>query len=114
MPDPSFSPVPDPEEISLPPLPVPVAALASLHELAKGRSGGSQAARYFLFWLVGDQEPSGHVGDGALELRRLDAPHRKAAVEVLAWWAEGLNVKPLEDVLDDLHFRFSPQETLSK
>ena len=36
-------------------------------------SGGSQAARNFLFWLAGQPDPTGFQGCGGIELRRLDS-----------------------------------------
>ena len=70
-----------------PPMPVPRAALDMLTAAAQGDSGGSQAARNFLFWLAGRPDPTGYVGNGGLELRRMDREHKAAAMEVLSWWA---------------------------
>lgn len=70
-----------------PPMPVPQAALDLLTLAARGSSGGGQAARNFLFWLAGRPDPTGYVGNGGLELRRLDRVHKAAAMDVLAWWA---------------------------
>jgi len=87
MPDPDFKSVPlesvdqpmDPGQLdelrgllAAQPRPVPSEALALLQETAAGDTGGSVAARTFLFWLVGRPDPTGLGTDGALELRRLD------------------------------------------
>ncbi len=71
----------------LPPAPVPTAALQLLYETACEDTGGSQAARNFLFWIAGLPDPTGYTGKGGLELRRLDTERRKAALEVLDWWS---------------------------
>ena len=68
------------------PAPVPEEALRLLHETAQHDTGGSQAARYFLFWLAGEPDPTGFQGDGGLELRRLDKARREAALQILTWW----------------------------
>jgi len=67
------------------PRPVPTAALERLHQEARGRSGGAQAARSLLFWLGGEKDPTGYAGSGGLELRRLDAQNREAALDVINW-----------------------------
>ena len=79
---------------------VPTEALELLKGTALGDTGGSQAARSFLFWLDGQHDPTGYRGDGALELRRLDEPHRAAALKVLDWWttAERETDQPLREV----------------
>lgn len=90
------------------PPPVPARELALLHGTAKGDTGGSVGTRAFLFWLVGQQEPTGCASDGALEFRRFDAAHAKAALAVLEWWISGpSDDQPVHDVLDDLTRRFS-------
>lgn len=93
------------------PQPVPSEALALLHGTAVGDTGGSVAARTFLFWLVGRDDPAGLGTDGALELRRLDARHREAALAVLAWWTGSTRSdQPVYDILEDLARRFSALE----
>lgn len=85
------------------PRPVPSEALALLHETATGDTGGSVAARTFLFWLVGRSDPAGQGTDGALELRRLDTRHREAALVVLTWWTGPTRSdQPVYDILEDL------------
>jgi hypothetical protein len=93
------------------PRPVPSAALALLHDTAAGDTGGSVAARTFLFWLVGRDDPAGLGTDGALELRRLDARHREAALAVLTWWTGPTRSdQPVYDILEDLARRFTALE----
>ena len=93
--------------LSAKPRPVPSEALTLLHETAAGDTGGSVAARTFLFWLVGRSDPAGLGTDGALELRRLDAPHRDAALAVLTWWTGPTRGdQPVYDILEDLARRF--------
>ena len=70
-----------------PPMPIPQTALDRLSAAAQGDSGGSQAARNFLFWLAGRPDPTGYLGIGGLELRRMDREHKAAAMDVLSWWA---------------------------
>lgn len=85
------------------PRPVPSEALALLHGTAAGDTGGSVAARSFLFWLVGRDDPAGLGTDGALELRCLDARHREAALAVLTWWTGPTRSdQPVYDILEDL------------
>jgi hypothetical protein len=126
MPDPDFKSVPldsddqpmDPgqldelvELVSSQPRPVPSEALALLQETAAGDTGGSVAARTFLFWLVGRPDPTRLGTDGALELRRLDALHREAALAMLTWWTDPTRTdQPVYDILEDLSRRFpAPQ-----
>src|SRR4051812_46277897 len=86
--------------LQMPPPPVPELELKSLYEAACWTSGGGQAARNFLFWLAGRPDPTGFVGNGGLELRRLDRQLKEAAFEVLRWWAGPVQSdKPLYDVL---------------
>jgi len=93
------------------PRPVPLEALALLHRTAAGDTGGSVAARTFLFWLVGRADPAGMGTDGALELRRLDARHREAALAVLTWWTGPTRTdQPVYDILEDLACRFPALE----
>jgi hypothetical protein len=93
------------------PRPVPSEALALLHGTAAGDTGGSVAARTFLFWLVGQSDPAGLGADGALELRRLDARHREAALAVLTWWTGPTRSdQPVYDILEDLARRFTALE----
>ena len=91
---------------------VPVDALELLKRTAFGDTGGSQAARYFLFWAVGRDDPTGYRGDGISELRRLDGAHTKAALSVLNWMTGPIESnQPLHDVLDALQARFQPVAT---
>jgi hypothetical protein len=93
------------------PRPLPSEALALLHGTAAGDTGGSVAARTFLFWLVGRDDPAGLGTDGALELRRLDARHREAALAVLTWWTGPTRSdQPVYDILEDLARRFTALE----
>lgn len=84
------------------PRPVPEEALERLRQAALGASGGSQAARAILFWLADEPDPSGYVASGGLELRRLDASNRQAALDVINWWAFPENSERLDAVLEDL------------
>ena len=94
-----------------PPTPVPEKSLQLLYDAACMDTGGSQAARSFLFWLAGRSDPTGFVGDGGLELRRLDRTLKSAAFEVAAWWAGPTKSdRPLYELLDKLHARFVPDE----
>jgi hypothetical protein len=96
--------------LPLPALPVPEQSLQLLVEAACGTSGGCQAARNFLFWLAGRTDPTGYIGHGGLEVRRLDRQLKTAALEVLRWWAgPTLNDRPLYAVLEKLRERFAPQ-----
>lgn len=92
-----------------PPPPVPEAALTLLFDAACGTSGGSQAARSFLFWLAGRPDPTGYHGIGGLELRRMDRAHKAASLELLAWWAGPTQSdKLLYTVLSKLVARITP------
>ena len=91
--------------------PVPEQSLALLRTAAFGDTGGSVAARSFLFYLVGKSDPSGHENDGALELRRLDPRHHQAALEVFTWWTSGTqDDQPVYDILDELSARFKTDD----
>jgi len=93
------------------PRPVPSEALALLHDTAAGDTGGSVAARTFLLWLIGRSDPAGLGTDGALELRRLHARHREAALAVLTWWTGPTRSdQPVDDILEDLDRRFPAWE----
>jgi len=94
--------------VRMPPTPVPERELALLYQAACGDTGGSQAARDFLFWLAGQPDPTGFVGDGGLELRRMDHRLKNAALEVVAWWAGPTKSDtPLYDLLASLRTRFA-------
>ena len=91
------------------PLPVPEESLHLLYEAACWHTGGGQAARNFLFWLAGQSDPTGFVGDGGIELRRLDHQLKSAAFQVIAWWAGPIaSDRPLYEVLRKLRARFAP------
>ena len=95
--------------------PEPEESLRLLYEAACHDTGGSQAARNFLFWLPGQPDPTGFIGDGGLELRRLDGQLKNAALQVLAWWAGPTKSdRPLYNVLGKLRERFTPKEQVSK
>ena len=97
--------------LKLTPIHVPEKSLQLLYEAARQDTGGSQAARSFLFWLAGQPDPTGFVGDGGLELRRLDRSLKTSAFEVIAWWAGPTkNGQPLYELLGRLRARFSPEE----
>ena len=99
----------------LPPLPVPVSALQLLADTARADTGSSQAARSFLFWLAGQPDPTGYVGDGGRELRRLDPDHRAAAWEILHWWTGPIQTdEPLYQVLFQLRKRISSPAQISR
>jgi len=90
---------------------VPEDSLRLLYEAACLDTGGSQAARNFLFWLAGEPDPTGFVGDGGLELRRLDGQLKKAALQVIEWWAGPTKSdQPLYDILGELRRCFDRQE----
>jgi hypothetical protein len=108
-------------------LPVPTSAIAKLHKIALGRSFTSDAVRAFLFWLVASEDPAsdqGRIGPispnriepilGGVSLQRLDAEHRKAVVEVLAWWLEDPSHQPIEEVLKDITSQFFPRKAALK
>lgn len=106
-----MNPTPDPAEpsfLEFRPRPVPQEALERLHHVAQGISGGGQAARAILFWLGGENEPTGAGGNGGLDLQRLDAQTRQAAVDVINWWALPEHSEPLFAVLEALRKRFTP------
>ena len=93
--------------VSLPLPPVPEGSLRALHEAACSDTGGSQAARSFLFWLAGQADPTGYRGSGGLELRRLDHQLRSAALDVLNWWTGPTKSdEQLYQILQDLERRF--------
>lgn len=93
--------------------PAPFKAIQLLYEAACQDTVGGQAARNFLFWLNGMPDPTGFPGDGGLELRRLDGMHRKAAIEVLAWWAgPAQSDDPLCHVLAKLLSQFAGNKKL--
>ena len=96
--------------LRMPPVPVPEESLHLLYEAACCDTGGSQAARNFLFWLAGMPDPTGFVGDGGLEFRRLDRQLKSAALEVLGWWAGPTRSDaPLYEILEKLRLRFATQ-----
>lgn len=98
--------------LKIPAIPVPHEALSKLQEAAQQDTGGSQVCRHFLFWLAGQPDPTGYVGDGGLELRRLDGALRSAAIEVLTWWASPTQSdQPLRDILEKLRNQFSDRAT---
>jgi len=75
--------------------PAPVEAIARISRLARGDTGGSDAARKLLRWLVLD--------DGGYQLRRLDATNQAAMMAIIEWWAGPLwSEQPLHDVIKDL------------
>jgi hypothetical protein len=87
----------------------PVAALKSLFYAACLDTGGSQAARNFLFWLAGRSDPTGYEGNGGIELRRLDRELKEASLDVLRWWSgPTASDEPLYEVLRELRARFEP------
>ena len=87
---------------------VPWEALRLLTESARNRTGGSQAARSFLFWLAGRPDPSGYESAGGLELRRLDPDHQSAALEIMRWWIAGKDSSEvLHEALDVIAREFS-------
>jgi len=94
-------------QLRMPVPPVPQTSLHCLVEAACGDTGGSQAVRYFLFWLAGQPDPTGFEGAGGLELRRLDGQLRSAALEVLTWWGGPTRSdQPLYTILATLRERF--------
>ena len=98
--------------VRMPPAPVPEKELDLLYQAACGDTGGSQAARGFLFWLAGQPDPTGFIGNGGLELRRLDHRLKNAALEVLAWWAGPTKSDaPLYDLLTKLRARFALRDS---
>ena len=89
----------------------PTEALELLKKTAFADTGGSQAARSFLFWLAGQIDPTGYRGDGGMEIRRFDERHRRAALAVLDWWTGSRKSdQPLYDILDELLVRFEPAQ----
>jgi hypothetical protein len=69
------------------------------------------SSRTFLFWLIGRDDPASLGTDGALELRRLDARHREAALAMLTWWTGPTRSdQPVYDILEDLARRFTALE----
>ena len=81
-----------------------------LYDAACQDTGGSQAARNFLFWLAGQCDPTEFVGCGGLELRRLDRHLKAACFEVLNWWAGPTKSDaPLYEILHKLRDRFTPE-----
>ncbi len=94
--------------LRMPRPPVPEESLCLLYEAACHDTGGSQAARSFLFWLAGQSDPTGYVSDGGIELRRFDYQLKKAAFQVMEWWAGPTKSDtPLYDVLAKLRARFT-------
>jgi hypothetical protein len=97
--------------LRMPPAPVPQEALDLLYEAACHDTGGSQAARNFLFWLAGQPDPTGFIGHGGVELRRLDRQLKTAALQAVEWWAGPTESdQPLYDVLSKLRDRFNGEE----
>jgi hypothetical protein len=95
--------------LRMPRPPVPEESLRFLYEAACMDTGGSQAARNFLFWLAGQPDPTGFEGCGGIELRRLDYQLKAAAFEVLQWWAGPTKSdEPLYELLRKLRNRFEP------
>ena len=96
--------------LRMPPPPVPEESLLLLYEAACRDTGGSQAARNFLFWLAGRPDPTGYVGYGGIEMRRLDRQLKDACFQVLNWWAGPTRSDtPLCEILGKLRARFAPQ-----
>jgi hypothetical protein len=94
----------------MPPPPFPEQSLALLYDAACRDTGGSQAARNFLFWVAGRPDPTGYVGYGGLELRRLDRQLKDACFQVLTWWSGPTRSDaPLYEVLAKLRTRFESQ-----
>jgi hypothetical protein len=97
--------------IRLPLPPVPEESLKLLYQAACHDTGGSQAARSFLFWLAGQPDPTGYEGSGGIELRRFDSQLKRAALQVMEWWAGPTKSdRPLYDLLAKLHDRFAPED----
>jgi len=89
---------------------VPEESLRLLYEASCLDTGGGQASRNFLFWLAGQPDPTGFVGDGGIELRRLDRRLKTAAFDVLQWWTGPTKSdEPLYDLLRKLRERFDPK-----
>lgn len=98
----------------LPPPPAPTEALHLLYETAYADTGGSQAARNFLFWIAGKTDPTGFEGSGGLELRRLDRERKDAALEILRWWSGPTKSdEPLYEILGQLRCRFARADDAS-
>jgi hypothetical protein len=88
--------------------PIPEESLRILYEAACQDTSGGLAARSFLFWLVGERDPSGFRGRGALELRRFDRKLRLSAMEVFTWWVwPTKSDQPLNDLVGRLAIRFA-------
>ena len=97
----------DLKRLVCPPQDCPISALKSLFYAACLDTGGSQAARNYLFWLVGKPDPTGYEGNGGIELRRLDCDLKQAALEVFQWWSgPTASDEPLYEVLRELRARF--------
>lgn len=89
--------------LRMPVAPVPETALRILHAAALQDTGGSQACRSFLFWLVGQNDPTGYQGSGGFELRRMDGQLRQASIEVLRWWSSPTKTdEPLYAILANI------------
>ena len=100
--------------LRMPRPPVPEESLCLLYEAACQDTGGSQAARNFLFWLAGQPDPTGYRGDGGIELRRFDRQLKEAALQVIEWWAGPTKSdNPLYEVLSQLRARFTPNNQIS-
>ena len=94
--------------LRMPMTPVPDAALKTLHDAACQDTGGSQACRSFLFWLVGQNDPTGYQGAGGFELRRMDGQLKSAAIEVLRWWSGPTKSdEPLYETLASIRTQFA-------
>jgi hypothetical protein len=97
-----------------PTAPVPTESLQRLFDAACQDTGGSQAARNFLFWLAGQPDPTGYTGHGGIELRRLDGQLKESALQVLTWWSGPTKSdQPLYEILRRLNSRFDSADTKS-
>ncbi len=97
----------DLKRLVAPPQDCPVEALKTLYYAACHDTGGSQAARNFLFWLAGRPDPTGYKGNGGIELRRLDRELKQACLEVFRWWSgPTASDEPLYALLRELGARF--------
>ena len=86
---------------------MPTEPLETLRVSAFGRTAEGERVRSFLFWLAGQQEPTGYCGSGVLGLCHLNEAHRLAALEVLVWAAANSeSAAPIDNILDALSKHF--------
>jgi len=81
----------------------PLAALKKIRNLAINDTVGGRAARNILRWLW--------ASNGGIEMRVLDAEHRAALLEIIAWWSAPVySHAPLSIVINGINAAWPLEE----